>query len=127
MRLKAIPRHADVALSFALLLTLFLFFPRLPFAWSGFPHPPSPSPKLLDPAMRDNDLAYDRPIIFFEEDAQILVFYFNGDIIHRGHKLTNDKAVVRALQEILSLSPCRHEERKEPQHRSIRDRYRINK
>ena len=45
-------------------------------------------------------------MIFFGEYAQILVFYPNGDIIHRGQKVTTNHAIVRALQEILALSPC---------------------
>jgi hypothetical protein len=54
-------------------------------------------------------MPYNKPIIFFEEDSQILVFHPNGDIIHRGRKVTNDRAVVQALQEILRLSPCKQE------------------
>ena len=50
---------------------------------------------------------YEKPIIFFREDSNILVFHPNGDIIHKGRKVTNDQDIVLALQEILSLSPCR--------------------
>ena len=49
---------------------------------------------------------YEKPIIFFREEANILVFHPNGDIIHRGRKVTNDHEIVLALQELLSLSPC---------------------
>jgi hypothetical protein len=60
-------------------------------------------PKLLELVKPE----YNKPIIFFEEDSNIVVFYPNGNIIHRGRKVTNDYEIVRALQEILSLSPCR--------------------
>jgi hypothetical protein len=48
---------------------------------------------------------YNKPIIFFDEHATILIFYPNGDIVHRGRKITQDSEVVRAPQEIVSLSP----------------------
>ena len=128
MRLSTLPRHARMTVSFALLLTPCLFFSSLPGAWSEVPSTPPLLPHVPNPATRDNDLDYNKPIIFFEEHSTILVFYPNGDIIYRGRKLTNDKAVVQALQELLSLSPCRREERNEPQQRSIhRNRYRGNR
>ena len=107
MRPRTIPRSARITVSWAMLLTPFFFFSPLPGAWSAFPRLPSSPSQAPNPAMRDNDLAYDKPIIFFEADAQILVFYPNGDVIYRGRKLANDKAVVQALQEMLSLSPYR--------------------
>ena len=49
---------------------------------------------------------YEKPIVFFREEADVLVFHPNGDIIHRGRKVTNDQEIVLALQELLYLSPC---------------------
>ena len=49
---------------------------------------------------------YEKPIVFFREEVDVLVFHPNGDIIHRGRKVTNDQEIVLALQELLSLSPC---------------------
>ena len=94
-----------LVLLLALLLTLILFLGVM-FAWNAPPPAPPPPSQVPDRVSPYNDLAYNKPIIFFEEDSQILVFYPNGDIIHRGRKVTNDRAVVRALQEILRLSPC---------------------
>ena len=75
-------------------------------AWSAPFSPPALSlPAPTPPQSEEN--VYNKPIIFFEEDSTILVFYPNGDMVYRGRKITTDAEVVRALQEILSLSPCR--------------------
>jgi hypothetical protein len=107
MRLEGTLKILCSPVGFALVLTALNVFPLATLTGGASPAAPQASSQTPDLVNKHNDLAYDKPIIFFEEDSQILVFYPNGDIIHRGRKLTNDRAVVRALQEILSLSPCK--------------------
>jgi hypothetical protein len=87
------------------IFTILSLFPFTPQSW-GAPSPP-PATSLHATTQPQPEEDYNKPIIFFEEDSTILVFYPNGDIIYRGRKITTDYEVVRALQEILSLSPCR--------------------
>ena len=84
------------------LLTL-VAVPLVKGAQKAVPLTPSAEPPVGIQALEP---AYEKPIIFFREEANILVFYPNGDIIHRGRKVTNDQEIVLALQELLSLSPC---------------------
>ena len=100
----------------AVLLAALILLLGVMLTWSAPSSAAPPSSHVPDRVGPYNELAYDKPIIFFDEHAQILVFYPNGDIIHRGRKVTTDRAVVRALQEILSLSPCR-QHRDQPQSR----------
>jgi len=79
-------------------------------ARSSQPSPPPAPLDLTDQVRKHDDSDYNKPIIFFDEQATILVFYPNGDIIYRGRKITKDYEVVRALQEILALSPCRRKQ-----------------
>jgi hypothetical protein len=85
--------------------TTLSLLPFSPQSWGAPSPPPATALHATTPPPPDED--YNKPIIFFEEDSTILVFYPNGDIIYRGRKITTDYEVVRALQEILSLSPCR--------------------
>jgi hypothetical protein len=94
-------------IGFAFLLSVISCFSLASLARSAQPTIPSPASETPDLVSKHGDMPYNKPIIFFEENTQILVFYPNGDIIHRGRKVTNDRAVVQALQEILRLSPCR--------------------
>jgi len=79
-------------------------------ARSSQPPPPPATLDLTDQVRKHDDSDYNKPIIFFNEQATILIFYPNGDIVHRGRKITKDSEVVRALQEILALSPCRRKQ-----------------
>jgi hypothetical protein len=94
-------------------LTIASFFVIVTFAQSAYPPSPSSADRSSDFPLPGEDLSqdqsYDKPIIFFREDTHILVLYPNGDIVHRGRKVTTDQDVVRAMQEILALSPCRVE------------------
>ena len=47
--------------------------------------------------------AYGQHIILFPNDANVIVFHPNGDIIHRGGTVSNDQEIVLALQELHSL------------------------
>ena len=78
--------------------------PLVKGAQKAVPLTPAAEPPVGTQALES---AYEQPIIFFREEANILVFHPNGDIIHRGRKVTNDQEIVLALQELLSLSPCR--------------------
>ena len=64
------------------------------------PLTPSAEPPVRTQALES---AYEQLIIFFRDDANILVFHPNGDIIHRGRKVTNEQEIVLALQELFSL------------------------
>ena len=102
-------------------LTIASFFVVVTFAHSAYPSAPSAADRSSNFPLPDQNLgqdlgqdqnqdqSYDKPIIFFREDTHILVLYPNGDIVHRGRKVTTDQEVVRAMQEILALSPCRVE------------------
>ena len=78
--------------------------PLVKGAQKAVPLTPSAEPPVRTQALES---AYEQPIIFFRDDADVLVFHPNGDILHRGRKVTNDQEIVLALQELLSLSPCR--------------------
>ena len=98
-------------------LTLVSFAVVVPLAQSAYP----PARSSADPSSHfslpdqkfsqdlDQKQSYDKPIIFFREDTHVLVLYPNGDIVHRGRKVTTDREVVQAMQEILALSPCQTE------------------
>ena len=64
------------------------------------PLTPSAEPPVRTQALES---AYEQHIIFFRDDANVLVFHPNGDIIHRGRKVTNDQEILLALQELVSL------------------------
>ena len=107
--MKPTPLSLRVSIPVTILLLLSLLTllrPESP-AWSSQSSPPPASLNITDHTRQSDNAAYNKPIIFFDENSTILVFYPNGDIIYRGRKLTRDYEVVRALQEILSLSPCR--------------------
>jgi hypothetical protein len=106
MRLTPASLFPSIRAGWVVLFTTLSLFPLTPQVWSA-PSPPLATALHATPPPQPDADAYNKPIIFFEEDSTILVFYPNGDIIYRGRKLTNDYEVVRALQEILSLSPCR--------------------
>ena len=109
MRPRTIPLLFPMPAYFVLLFLVLALLLTTLSAWSS-QSPPPPTPlTLTDRTQQHDDSAYNEPIIFFEEDSTVLVFYPNGDIIYRGRKLTKDYEVVRALQEILSLSPCRRQ------------------
>src|SRR4029450_4332531 len=52
-------------------------------ARSSQPAPPPATLDLTDQVRKYDDSDYNKPIIFFDEHATILVFYPNGDIIYR--------------------------------------------
>ena len=90
-----------------LLLACFLILMSIPLVQGAPRSTHSSRADTLPSATHALEAQYAKPIIFFQEDADILVFHPNGDIVHRGRKATNDQDIVLALQEILSLSPCR--------------------
>src|SRR5262245_19704977 len=106
MNPKPTPLFLSVHVSFVFFFILSVVL-TASLARSSQPVSPPATLDLTDQVRKYDDADYNKPIIFFDEHATILVFYPNGDIVHRGRKITKDYEVVRALQEILSLSPCR--------------------